>query len=244
LKLKAGSLLNDFQEAIWLAERHVEGFSGQEGGFERRRKRGRAKCCHETSRKGKVSMTRWERPSVLRRKCRAQFRVAQPSVSHTESMFAGVPVFGEGKIAVRLPKIDESADPQFLSFWLSEFRKFAAILDEFYGIKKFGEDSGIPLEDVLTERVCHFSEEHLNYLEQIDFYQRDPGYKLKLIGRRCQGCGLVVSEESRKKEKIGGKNGKGIAKAKCPKCEKPFGDISLFAFDDTPATKPADSPAS
>ena len=40
----------------------------------------------------------------------------------------------------------------------------------------------------------------------------------------------MVSEDSRKKEKIGGKTGRGIAKAKCPKCEKKFGDISLYSL--------------
>ena len=156
----------------------------------------------------------------------------------------GVPVFGDGQIAVRFPKIDDTTDPQFASFPLSGFRRFSSILDEFYGIRKFGTESGIPLDDVFTERACHYSDVHLKFLEQVDFYRNDPGFKLKLIGRRCQGCGLVVSEESRQKENIGGKNGKKIAKAKCPKCEKPFGEISLFAFDDAPPPTPAEVPAS
>ena len=40
----------------------------------------------------------------------------------------------------------------------------------------------------------------------------------------------MVSEESRKKEKLGGAAGKGIAKAKCPKCTQKFGEITLFGI--------------
>ena len=50
----------------------------------------------------------------------------------------------------------------------------------------------------------------------------------KLRGHRCTACGLVVSEESRRKEKIGGLNGKGLAKAKCPKCGGKFGTAPLY----------------
>ncbi len=149
-------------------------------------------------------------------------------------MFAGVPVFGDGQIAVRLPKKDEKANPQFLSFTLSQFRRFSKILDEFYGMKAFGAESGVPLEDVFTERHCHFSDEVLRILENLDYYKDDPGYKLKVIGYKCAGCGLVVSEESRVKEKIGDKDAKKIAKAKCPKCTKPFGNLPLHSLD-TPA---------
>jgi predicted Zn-ribbon and HTH transcriptional regulator len=146
-------------------------------------------------------------------------------------MFAGVPVFGDGRIAVRLPKQDESPNPQFLSFSLSEFRRFSKILEEFYGLQGLGADCGIPLEDVFSERYCHFSNQPLRILEHIEFYKDDAGFKLKVIGYKCAGCGLVVSEESREKEQIGGKAAKKIAKAKCPKCKKPFGDLPQFSLD-------------
>ena len=54
--------------------------------------------------------------------------------------------------------------------------------------------------------------------------------KLVLIGRRCQKCGLVVSEESRRKEKIGGKSDASVAKALCPKCKAKFGNINLYGI--------------
>ena len=71
----------------------------------------------------------------------------------------------------------------------------------------------------------------LRILENIDFYKGDPGFKLKVIGYKCAGCGLVVSEDSREKEKIGGKDAKKIAKAACPKCKKPFGNLPQYVLD-------------
>jgi hypothetical protein len=40
-----------------------------------------------------------------------------------------------------------------------------------------------------------------------------------------------VSEESREKEKLGGKEGKKIAKTACPKCKKPFGELPLYTLE-------------
>jgi hypothetical protein len=39
-----------------------------------------------------------------------------------------------------------------------------------------------------------------------------------------------VSEDSRKKEKIGGKSDASVAKALCPKCKSKFGDITLYGL--------------
>jgi DNA-directed RNA polymerase subunit RPC12/RpoP len=114
---------------------------------------------------------------------------------------------------------------------LSQFRRFSKILEEFYGMKAFGFESGIPLLDVFTERRCHFSDEVLHILENFDWYKDDPGFTLKIIGYKCAGCGLVVSEDSRVKEKIGDKDAKKLAKAKCPKCTKPFGNVPLHTIE-------------
>jgi hypothetical protein len=239
LKLKPGSLLKDFQEAdtgfapdgmliVLLAKK-----GGLFGGDKKKLSTRDAVLDHLS--KGKA---REELPAGGQHFFPAadmnQLRIVQPIVSTEQSMFAGVPVFGDGQIAVRLPKKDERANPQFLSFTLSQFRRFSKILDEFYGLKAFGAESGVPLQDLFTERRCHFSDEVLLILENLDYYKDDPGYKLKVIGYKCAGCGLVVSEESRLKEKIGDKDAKKIAKAKCPKCTKPFGNLPLHSLD-TPA---------
>ena len=51
-----------------------------------------------------------------------------------------------------------------------------------------------------------------------------------LVGYRCGNCGIEISEDARKKEKIGGSNGKGIAKAKCPKCKGKMGSHPLYSL--------------
>jgi hypothetical protein len=237
LKLKPGSLLKDFQEGdvgfapdgmlvVLLAKK-----GGLFGGGDKKKLSTRDAVLDHLS-KGK---SREELPAAdhyfFAAADMTQLRIVQPIVSTEQSMFAGVPVFGDGQIAVRLPRKDEKTNPQFLSFTLSQFRRFSKILEEFYGIKAFGSESGVPLEDVFTERHCHFSDEVLPVLENLDYYKDDPGYKLKVIGYKCAGCGLVVSEDSRLKEKIGDKEGKKIAKAKCPKCQKPFGNLPLQSLD-------------
>ena len=238
LKLKAGSLLKDFQEADvgfapdgMLIVLLMKG-GGLFGGAKKKNSVRDGVLDHLSKGKAREDLPaagRFFFPAAVM----PQLRIVQPIVSAEHSMFAGVPVFGPGRIAVRLPKLDETSNPQFLSFALSEFRRFSQILDEFYAMKAFGAESGIPLEDVFTERHCHFSDEVLQILENLDYYKDDPLYKLKVIGHKCAGCGLVVSEESRAKENIGGKDGKKIAKAKCPKCTKPFGDLPLYSLDVT-----------
>lgn len=241
LKLKPGSLLKEFQESdigfapdgmliVLLAKK-----GGLFGGGEKKKLSTREAVLDHLS-KGKA---REELPAAgqhfFAAADMAQLRIVQPIVSTEHSMFAGVSVFGQGQIAVRLPKKDEAANPQFLSFTLSQFRRFSKILEEFYGVVGFGSEHGVPLEDIFTERHCHFSDEVLRILENLDYYKDDPGFKLKVIGHKCAGCGLVVSEESRVKEKIGDKDGKKLAKVKCPKCQKPFGDLPLQSLDDSTA---------
>ena len=161
-------------------------------------------------------------------------RIVQPAPTEYESMFAGIPVFGKGRIAVRFPKAEGETEQKFASFPISEFRIFAEAMGDVYDLKDFGEDCEAPLANVHTELKCHFSGDPVKSLEQREYYEADDAYELKLSGRKCAECGLVISEDSRKKEKIGGANGKSIAKHKCPKCGKKFGDISLWAIEKGP----------
>ena len=174
-----------------------------------------------------------------------KFKVVQPVVYVHESMFAGVPVFGEGRIVVCLPLKPGSPDQRFLAFWLSEFRQFSAALESYFQIKDLGILEGVPLTDPLLDLKCHYSEQPLKVLDPdaAKLYEADPNIKLELAGWRCEGCGLVISEEARRKEKIGGLKGKAIAKAKCPKCEKKFGKTSLFQLAE-PEKKPAEEQSS
>lgn len=159
-----------------------------------------------------------------------KLRVVFPTMYDHESIFAGVPVFGKGRIAIALPKQEDVKENQYLTFSLTEYRKFAEALAELQGVSELGQDSGIPMTDEVRQVTCHYSEETFETLENenLEFYEADPEIELTLVGRQCQGCQLIVSEDSRKKERIGGKAGKAIAKAKCPKCNEKFGNISLW----------------
>lgn len=171
----------------------------------------------------------------------SQLFVAQPAPADVESMFGNIPVFGTGRIAVRLPKVADDPGTQYLSFALSEFRAFAAALDSVCGVSGLGANTEIPMTEAYNKLACHYSESPVGELLAVDYYQKDPQIKLKTVGWRCQGCGLVVSEDSRKKEKIGGLNGKSIASAKCPKCQAKFGSQPLFEVEASAATPAAAS---
>ena len=163
-------------------------------------------------------------------------RVVQPAPYAHESMFAGIDVFGVGRIAVRLPDDSESKTIDFLSFSLSEFRRLSGRLEELFGISAFGADVGVPLKDTLNKVTCHYNEETtMTVVENVAYYEADETFEVTRVGCRCEGCGLIVSEDARKKEKIGGKSGKGIAKAVCPKCKRRFGDNPLFEISRTGA---------
>lgn len=170
-----------------------------------------------------------------------QLKIAQPTVPGEESLFADIPVFGEGRIAVRTPAADSAGERAYLSFTLSQFREFSAMLAESFSLADFGAGTSIPMSDDFQESTCHYSESVLRSLppKGLEFYKADPKLKLIPIGRKCEKCGLVVSEDSRKKEKIGGTSDASIAKAKCPKCKSKFGNITLYGFPQTDSPRTA-----
>lgn len=171
-----------------------------------------------------------------------QIQVVQPVVYAHESMFAGIPVFGNNRIAVRLPKPADGNELLFASFCLSEFREFSKQMNEVFSIAELGEDVGVPLTDKLSEHKCHYTEQMFAALDEVTYHQADPNIKLAIVGRKCEGCGLIISEDGRKKEKLGGADGKGIAKAKCPKCQKKFGSFTFYAVEAVaPAAPPAEA---
>ena len=161
-----------------------------------------------------------------------ELRIVQPAPYAHESMFAGIDVFGTGRIGIRLPEDPESKTIDFLSFNLSEFRRVSRWMGELYGISDFGADVGVPLEDTFSERTCHYNEETtMTVVEDATYYSADETFTVTVVGHRCESCGLVVSSDARKKEKIGGKSGKGLAKAVCPKCKRLFGDNPLYSVE-------------
>ncbi|MFN0054664.1 MAG: hypothetical protein ACKV0T_21030 [Planctomycetales bacterium] len=161
-----------------------------------------------------------------------QLKIVQPSIPGEESLFADVPVFGNGRIALRVPAIDAEKERGYLSFTLSQFREFSALLADAFGLVDFGGGTAIPMTDDLQEATCHYSETVMQALpeDKLVFYKADPAIKLTVLGRRCEKCQLVVSEDSRKKEKIGGSSDASVAKARCPKCKQKFGSITLYGL--------------
>lgn len=157
-----------------------------------------------------------------------QCKVVQPTKQRGDSMFAGVPVFGQGRIAVQLPDLPGRDKLDVISFTITEFRKFSHALSDHFGIGNFGEDVGVPLENEHFEHSCHYTDGKIRALDKLDFYKADPAVELILAGWQCAACGMTLSEDARKKENLGGKGGKGIAKVKCPKCSEKMGDQPLY----------------
>jgi hypothetical protein len=113
-----------------------------------------------------------------------QLKIVQPSIPGEESLFADVPVFGKGRIAIRVPAADVTGERAYLSFNLSQFRQLSQILAESFGLADYGAGTSIPLTDALTEATCHYSETVLHVLApgQLDYYKADPSIKLVLCG--------------------------------------------------------------
>jgi hypothetical protein len=88
----------------------------------------------------------------------------------------------------------------------------------------------VPAEDVFVDYKCHYTDVPIHALQNLEWYQADPAAGVVLAGWKCAACGLAISEDARKKENIGGKGGKGIAKVKCPKCGNKFGEQPLHTL--------------
>ena len=78
-----------------------------------------------------------------------QLKIVQPSIPGEESLFADVPVFGKGRIAVRVPAADVTGERAYLSFNLSQFRQLSQILSESFGLADYGTGTSIPLTDAV-----------------------------------------------------------------------------------------------
>ncbi|WP_437224528.1 hypothetical protein SH661x_003669 [Planctomicrobium sp. SH661] len=160
----------------------------------------------------------------------AQIRVVQPTANRGTSVFHGIPVFGTGRIAVQLPLNDKLTEPTYLSMGITEFWKFAKAMEETYGISGLGLAEGIPMEAKTSVSKCHFSDMLVKSIDNVEMFQADPTAQLEVVAYRCGACKTVVSEAARKKENLGGKSPKGIAKAKCPKCSSKMGENLLYAL--------------
>lgn len=173
-----------------------------------------------------------------------ELSVVQPAVSRAQSLFHGIPVFGAGRIAVMLPLEDDGV-PRYVSMGVTQFRKFAAYMQQYFGIEHFGAGCGIPATDEYdVVGKCHYMATPVRLLKHLEFYQADPTVELVLSGWKCEKCPTVMSEEGRSRDKFGGKDGKGIAKTKCPKCAQKFGSNPLYVLKDSGAAARLDDTTS
>jgi hypothetical protein len=238
LKLKPDSLLNEFEsqdlgiqpEHLLLVSVHVAGgmFGG---GGDAKKKAVRDQIAEHLSMKGSPEGLP-QKHTVLTVEALAGIKLVQPSTPGEESVFADIPVFGSGRIAVRVPAADTANERAYVSFGLSQFRTLCEALETFgvTHIRESAVKAGVPMTDETTEHVCHYTEARMQALNDIKYQQADPAMPLVLLGWKCAGCGLIVSEDARKKEKIGGKSESSVPKAKCPKCKKPMGNNRLMGL--------------
>ena len=157
-----------------------------------------------------------------------EVRLVQPVAKVSESMFAGVPVFGEGRIAIFLPIEIDGGKQAFLSFSISGWRVIAEQFKSLFGAELNGTENGIPESDKAETLSCFMNQSRIEAVKGLIFYQKDAAYTLELSGHKCKSCGTTISEEARKAAKLGGVKGKGIAKAKCPKCSNKMQAESLY----------------
>lgn len=163
-----------------------------------------------------------------------EIRLVQPILKAHESMFAGVPVFGDGRIAVFLPIASDDGLQAYCSQGLTSFRALHEVLKTSFKLELPATDNGVPSVEKSDHLNCFINQSRVESIRSLIYYQQDPAFELELSGFRCKSCTAVISEEGRKKNKLGGANGKGIAKAKCPKCSGKMGEELLYRIKKSP----------
>lgn len=158
----------------------------------------------------------------------AEIRLVQPILKASESMFAGVPVFGDGRLAVFLPITLENGEQAYCSQTLTAFRTLCDLLKKKFNLELPAAENGVPATEKFDTLNCFINQSRVESLRDVNYYEQDPAFELELSGFRCKACTAVISEEGRLKNKLGGANGKAIAKAKCPKCSGKMGEERLY----------------
>ena len=247
LRIKADSLFNECQAVdIGFSEEDaivVTLIAGKFGANAKKLPPLRLALVEHFTKQGSFELLVAAGKKIFTKEALGQFMVAQPAPVGVESLFGDIPVFGTNRIAVRIPKTPDATHPQYLSFCLSEFRSFAEALQTVCGIEGMGANTDIPMTDEYKTSKCHLSEAKVQELTKTAYYEKDPGFKLEVSGWRCTACSIVVSEAARASAKLGGVNGKALAKAKCPKCTQKFGNKPLYQLvsavsEQQPATPP------
>ena len=160
-------------------------------------------------------------------------KVVQPSASRADSIFHGIDVFGGGRIALQLPAVEGKTEILYVSMGITQFWDLKKLAEEKLDVSSLGENAGIPPEASLSTHRCQITDLPVKSLDHIEFYKADSSVELETVGFECGKCHIAISEQGRQKENLGGKAGKGIAKAKCPKCGSKMGDHLLFNIKQT-----------
>lgn len=171
----------------------------------------------------------------------SKLRLVQPVAEAHESMFAGVPVFGAGRIALYLPITLEENKQGLVSLTLTGYRKFAQLLQKHFATELNAAQNGVPVEDKADTFKCNISSMPITSLKNLEYYENDPAYELELAGYQCGTCSIAIAEPARAQQKLGGATGKGIAKAKCPGCQNKMGLNKLFKIAKSPEDDAAES---
>ncbi len=164
----------------------------------------------------------------------SNLKLVQPVAEAHASMFAGVPVFGTGKIAVYLPIAQADNQQIFLSLTLTQCRQLAAELKQHFQIDLQLAENGVPATEQKDMLKCKLLEVPVEAIRNIEYYENDSAFELEMTGYRCGTCQAVISEEGRLRKKLGGAAGKGIAKAKCPSCAAKMGNHKTYRIGKQP----------
>lgn len=158
----------------------------------------------------------------------AEFELILPAAREGAELLEGQPIFGEGRIGIRIPKDVGEGEVACLSMTISQYREFCRLLAEFYGYAAFTIGSTVPFFNDTESAKCELSKDEFEVLTQLPYYQADDSFELEHIGWECEACGIRFTEAAREEKKLGGKGAKGIAKAKCPTCSQKLGSKQLF----------------
>lgn len=230
LKLKADSLLKDFALADFgfvNDQLVITVFNKKERGQLGKKEDPRELVKQQLAAGKKVSDLEVSEKYSFSKEDAANVKVVQPSASRADSIFHGITVFGEGRISLQLPAVENKSEILYVSMGLTQFWEFKKQFESLLGVTGLGEDAGIPPEHVYSTYRCHFTEMPIKALENLAFYKADETVELETVGYQCGKCQTTFSEEGRQKEGLGGKAAKGIAKAKCPKCSNKMGENLL-----------------
>jgi len=140
------------------------------------------------------------------------------------------------------PAEPEQPPVRCLILSLSQYRQFRGWVAAWTKQDDALAHPAVPREEATTTWTCALSENTFEALQHPEYYQADKTIETTEVGWLCQCGEVAISEEARSEQKFGGKKPAGLTKAKCPKCEQPFGRNPLWQIKEE-VEAPTDSEA-